>query len=214
MEKRPRKSVSAKEKVYDELKEDILTLKLSPGEPLREQELATRFGVSRTPVREALTKLNHEGLVEIIHQKGAFVARLDFTVIREIYQLREVLEGLAARLAASRIDFHKLEGIEKRLNNSEDAGEIEETGWRLHEYIIEAAGNKRLAEIVRVLGSQITRVHHFAARIPGRTKKSLEEHKQIIGALKKRDAKLAEMTVKKHIVSAMESTFRAVIKGR
>lgn len=213
MEKTTKVSSSVKDKVYNELKQRIITLQLAPGEPIKEQELATRFEVSRTPIREALTILNHEGLVEIIPQKGAFVARLDFMMIREIYQLREVLEGLAARIAAPRIDIRKLNKIGKMLNGSEGVDQIEKAGRGLHEFIIEVAGNRRLAEIVRILQNQIMRVHYLTARIPGRTGKSLQEHRKIIAALRKRKSDLAEIAVKKHIISSMESTLREIARG-
>lgn len=213
LEKTTDASFSVKDRVYDELKQRIITLELSPGEPLKEQELATHFEVSRTPVREALGILDHEGLVEIIPQKGAFVAKLDFMIIREIYQLREVLEGLAARIAAPRIDIRKLDKIEKILDSSEDAAQIERKGRELHEFIIKAAGNRRLAEILRILQSQVMRIHYLTVRIPGRTEKSLQEHREIIAALRKRKGNLAERTVKRHIMSSMESTLRAIARS-
>jgi len=205
--------LSVKERVYRELRDQIVKLKLAPGTPLTEQQVASWFRVSRSSVREALSLLNHEGLVEIIPKKGAFVANLDIAIIREIYQLREVLEGLAARLAAPRIDTEELSRIERTLDTSEDASEIERAGRRLHELIIETAGNARLAGILRVLGSQILRIGLLVTKVSGRTEKSLQEHKRIIQALKKRDSGLAERAMKRHLLSTMHSTYRVVIKG-
>jgi len=208
------KTRSIKDRVYNDLKQEIITLRLAPGHPLKEQDLAARFKVSRTPVREALKTLSHEGLVEIIPQKGAFVAQLDFIVIREIYQLREALEGLAARLAAPRIDMQELDRIEALLKSSKDVDEVEKAGRELHELIIQTAGNKRLSEMVKILRSQMIRIHYFTMRIPRRTQKSLQEHKEIISALRKKEKNLAEKVIKKHLRSSMESTLRAIVASR
>jgi len=86
-------------RLYNILKKQILTLRLPSGRPLIEHEVAERFGASRTPVREILTRLSHEGLVDLIPRKGTFVSTVELTSVREIFQIREALEGIATKVA-------------------------------------------------------------------------------------------------------------------
>lgn len=195
--------------VYHALKKDIITLRLPGGEFLSEVRLAQRFKVSRTPVREALRRLNHEGLVEVIPNKGTFVSRVDIATIREIFQIREGLEGIAARIATSHLDQKKLEGIWQALD-SPDREKGARAGQKLHKVIFEATENKRLLEIIRILEDQMTRIHFLAKRIPGRDDKSIQEHKEIVRALKAGKGDLAEKAMRRHIRSTMRSVFESL----
>lgn len=197
-----------KKKIYDILKEEIITLCLPPGEPLIEEKLAKRFKVSRTPIREVLNKLNHEGLVELIPQKGAFVGRVGFIDVRELFQIREALEGIATKISVSRFTKEELDEFESALD-TEDLDKAEEVGRKLHQTILEKAGNKRISSLIDVLRSQIERMYFFAKNLPGREKRSLEEHREILRALKMKNGELAEKAMRKHMVS----TLRTVIES-
>ena len=198
-----------KKKIYNILKEEIITLRLPPGEPLTEEKLAKRFKVSRTPIREVLNKLNHEGLVEIIPQKGAFVAKIGFSDVREIFQIREALEGIAAKISVFRFTKEELDEFESALN-TEDLAKAEEVGRKLHQSILEKAGNKRISDLISILRGQIERMYFFARNLPGREKKSLEEHKEILRALRMRNGELAEKAMRKHIISTMRTVIRSL----
>jgi len=201
-----------KKKIYDILKGEIVTFRLSPGEPLLEQNLAKRFKVSRTPVREVLRRLNHEGLVEIVPQKGAFVGRIGFTDVREIFQIREALEGLAAKISASRFTKKELDEFESALD-TEDLDKAEKVGRKLHQIILEKAGNKRISNLIDILRSQLERMYFFAKNLPGREKRSLEEHREILQALQMKNGELAEKALRKHIVSTMRTVIESLGEG-
>lgn len=198
-----------KNKIYKILKEEIVTLHLAPGEPLLEEKLAKRFKVSRTPIREVLNKLNHEGLVELIPQKGAFVARIGFTDVRELFQIREALEGLTAKISASRFTKEELDEFESALD-TENLDKAEEVGRKLHQTILEKAGNKRISSLMDVLRNQIERMYFLAKNLPGREKRSSEEHKEILQALRMRNGELAEEVMRKHIVSTMQTVITSL----
>jgi len=198
-----------KEKIYDTLRKEIITLRLSPGEPLLEKNLAKRFKVSRTPIREVLRRLNHQGLVEMIPNKGAFVARIGLSDVREIFQIREALEGIAAKISASRFRKEELDELESALN-TDDIEKAEEVGRKLHQIILEKAENKRITNLIDMLRGQIERMYFFAKNLPGREKRSLEEHREIIKALRTGDGELAEKAMRGHIISTLRTVIRSL----
>lgn len=201
-----------KKKIYDILREKIVTLRLPPGEPLIEEKLAKRFKVSRTPIREVLNRLNHEGLVELIPQKGAFVARIGFTDAREIFQIREALEGIAAKISASRFTKEELDEFESALD-TEDLEEAEKVGRKLHQSIVQKAGNKRISGLIDMLRGQIERMYFFARNLPGREKRSLQEHREILQTLKMKNGELAEKVMRKHMVSTLRTVIESLGEG-
>ncbi len=201
-----------KKRIYDILREKIVTLRLPPGEPLIEEKLAKRFKVSRTPIREVLNRLDHEGLVELIPQKGAFVARIGFTDAREIFQIREALEGIAAKISASRFTKEELDEFESALD-TEDLEEAEKVGRKLHQSIVQKAENKRISGLIDMLRGQIERMYFFARNLPGREKRSLQEHREILQALKMKNGELAEKAMRKHMVSTLRTVIESLGEG-
>lgn len=201
-----------KKKIYDILREKIVTLRLPPGEPLIEEKLAKRFKVSRTPIREVLNRLDHEGLVELIPQKGAFVARIGFTDAREIFQIREALEGIAAKISASRFTKEELDEFESALD-TEDLEEAEKVGRKLHQSIVQKAENKRISGLIDMLRGQIERMYFFARNLPGREKRSLQEHREILQTLKMKNGELAEKAMRKHMVSTLRTVIESLGEG-
>ena len=197
------------QRIYKMLRREITTLRLSPGKALSEENLAKRFKLSRTPVREALRRLSHEGLVELIPRKGAFVSKIGLSDVREIFQIREAMEGIAARIAAPRIDEKKLDMIENVLYSGNDK-DAEQAGKKLHELILEHAENKRLLDLLRILRVQLERMYVYARALPDRDKQSREEHKKIVKSIRQRDPALAEGAVREHIVSTMQSVIRCL----
>src|SRR5262245_30353865 len=147
--------------VYEALRRDILEREFDPGEPLTEQGLSERYGVSRTPVREALAKLERDRLVRVVPKKGAFVRSVSHDDVRELYQIREVLEGLAVRLAAPRLDRGELGAFETRFRELKARGakakpaDVRALGEDFHAVILKRAGNGRLIEVLEQIREQI-----------------------------------------------------------
>jgi DNA-binding GntR family transcriptional regulator len=184
------------------LRELIISGELKPGEQLRQRDLAERFGVSVTPVREALRWLESEGLVNYDAHKGSTVVQAEAGATREKYQIRAVLEGLAAFLAAPKIsgsDIRELQAYNERLAEPDlSEGEVNDLNRTLHFRIYEMAGSPLLLALMRLLwqsfpqGPQIVRPRE----------ESVAEHKQLIEALKSRDAARAQAITQQHILGA------------
>jgi len=203
-----------KESVYLRLKESIVRGKISPGAKLPEIQIAKQLGVSRTPLREAINRLEQDGFVEILPRRGAFVKRHSLQEISENLELREVLEGLAVRLAARHAKpdmirqmkacFH---GFTKR-NVEGSVSSYAHQNIRFHNLIIQASQNRKLISIIRNLYDQMDMVRLHTIVLPGRAKKSLAEHWAIIRHVEKGRPDLAERELRAHI----RDLHRAVLK--
>ena len=185
------------------LRELIVSGELKPGVQLRQRDLAERFGVSVTPVREALRWLESEGLVRYDAHKGSTVVEAEAGATREKYQIRAVLEGLAAFLAAPRIsdeDIRELESYNERLAGENlRPGEVNDLNRTLHFRVYEMAGSPLLLALMRLLwqsfpqGPQVARPRD----------ESVAEHKELIEALRDRDAVRAQAITQQHILGAI-----------
>ncbi|GFN23250.1 GntR family transcriptional regulator [Thermanaeromonas sp. C210] len=199
--------------VYHILREAILTGKFQPGERMVERHLARQLGVSRTPVREAIRKLELEGLVEHVPRRGVVVARISKREAWEIYNIRAVLEGLAARLAAENITARQLERLEELVKAMEEAraGRDMELLQKLHsEYnllIYRAAESPRLEQMITNLAEYIVGFTKVGYAVPGRMATATREHREILEALKARDADRAEKLARQHIENSREAYF-------
>ena len=197
--------ISQREKTYKAIKQAIISYEVKPGEPLAEEQIANKLSVSRTPVREALKELRKEGLVKIIHRKGAFVAEILSKDVEEIFLLREILECAAVKIAIPRLKEEDLIEMESLFNSiSKDIEmknykDIFDTDIKLHSLIVDTAGNRRLSKFLNILNGQVHRMRVLSATTAGRLNKSLKEHKNILEALKKRNIDLAEQRLRQHI---------------
>jgi DNA-binding GntR family transcriptional regulator len=199
-------TLSRKQLAYERLKNRILSLDLPPNTPLFEVDLANELGVSRTPVREALAALEREGLVQMIRGKGAFVTPVTEQRIIDSYEVREVLEGLAARLAAGRLAKEELEGLRDVFSACEqgtlsDVGQITGAADRLHFLIAERSGNGHLQNLLRQMNDDIKRVRSLSVQRSNRLVTSSREHIGIIDALLGGDCDQVEQLMKSHIRS-------------
>ena len=197
--------------VFETLRDAIITQVLKPGERLMEIQLADEMGVSRTPVREAIRKLELEGLVVMVPRKGAYVAGVSMKDIHEVYEVRAALEMLAVSLAAERITDEELDALERQVlrESEEEAKDNENTldnivyiDTTFHDIIYQAAHNQRLVQFLNILQEQLQRFRAASLSRPGRSKTALEEHKQIIEALAERNGELASKLAKEHIDNA------------
>jgi DNA-binding GntR family transcriptional regulator len=195
--------------VCDELREAIVNLRLRPGEPLREAALAEKLGVSKTPLREAFARLEQEGLVETTSFKGAVVTGYSERDLKEIYELRALLEGAAARSAAERADDATLRALRDVLDRSRalrDAGDLvglAELLGRFDVIVYSQVTNDRIGALIDNLRAHLTRIGRLTEDIPGRVEASVEEHAAIVDAILARNPDEAERLMRVHIASVL-----------
>jgi DNA-binding GntR family transcriptional regulator len=199
------------EEAYARLKEAILSLQLLPGEPVPETEWAERLGMSRTPIREALRRLEYEGLVTSERRRGWFVYSLSLDEIRHIFDVKVALEGFAARLAAERITGEQAARLNRALEEialateEQDLDAWHEADQHFHGVLFDAAGNPRLQQIVSGLNDQLHRIRAGHLALKGRMDRSLEEHRAIAEAVLSGDGQAAEEVMRAHLRDLRES---------
>lgn len=192
-------------RVFHKIREGILSGKYAANEELKEKNIGDELGVSRTPVREALRQLELEGLVSIIPNKGAYVVGLSKKDIRDIYEMRSLLEGLCAKWAAVNVTEEQLNELEENIFLSEfHAGkqnweQMVELDNRFHEILYLASGSKELKHILTDYHQYVQRVRKVTLAEAKRVQESTEEHKVIVEALKKHDPEKAEEAATIHI---------------
>ncbi len=197
--------MSSADNAYTQIRQAILSLKFRPGEKLSEARLANELGVGRSPVRSALARLAGEGWIRILPQSGTFVSELSPKDVSEVAELRLLLEPHAARLGAQRMDEKELRDLRAQFDGFRARGlagrfeEFHELDDRLHYAIHQAAGNQRIADILRHLHDQIHWMRVSTATLPGRVEESFREMEQVLTALERRDAEAAEKTMRQHI---------------
>lgn len=207
-----------REIVFETLRKAILDGTLKPGERLMEVQMAEDMGVSRTPVREAIRKLELEGLVLMIPRKGAYVSGISSKDIADVFEVRASLESLAAGLAAERIGEEELEALNRMMVqvtiNSElgDMEKLVQSDTDFHEQIYRASRNLRLVQIIHNLRDQIQRFRSASLAHPGRIKETLEEHKNLLEAISQRDIVAARRLAQEHIENA-ESSIMDALEG-
>jgi DNA-binding GntR family transcriptional regulator len=198
---------SMKDSIVSQLRQEIASGTIAFGEKLSEARLAQRFGVSRMPVREALKELEAAGFVAIEHRRGTFVRRLSRREILDLYEVREAVECMAARLCAGRATNEVVALIDEVMlamggaaRNGDADGYIA-ADERLHEVIMQGAGNAPLADYYRLLVQQLHRglLSSIVTRRAGRMERSLAEHEAIVGAIRARDAQAAEAAMRAHV---------------
>ncbi|ACL61183.1 GntR family transcriptional regulator [Methylobacterium nodulans] len=197
---------------YEMLLRAIEDGELPPGSRLREAELAERFSISRTPVREALGRLEAQGLVVHEPHRGASVAQLDYAQVTELYDLREVLEGMAARLAAihaSDIEIDLLEEMVVRDREMADtAADLARTNRLFHRQIHACTRNRFLQAMLENMRLSLVLLAGTTLAVPGRAAQSIEEHQQIVDRIRAHDRDGAEAAARAHIRAAFKARIR------
>ena len=193
-------AISLKEKVFRQLLDEIVKNKLTPGQPLKERDLAKELNVSTTPVREALQLLYKEGFVENIPNKGCFVSQLRNNDIHEIMELRYVLEPIAASDAALKHIPEALTAFETKYESLIDA-DFNEAGNYFHRFLVESTKKQKLIDILSNLSSHINRLNiYYLGQSPLDFRDQvLAEHKAILDAVRDRNSKLSEKEMRRHI---------------
>jgi DNA-binding GntR family transcriptional regulator len=203
-----------KDAVYLQLRDDIISGVLPAGAVLREVELVARFGVSKTPLRDALVRLQKDGFVDIPPYRSAVVTGYSETDLREIYELRELLEGECARQAALHIGGDALAELAQIVRVSAAClsggeavpGKEEQLAGLIQQFdlaLYAQSRNSRIDEMVGNIRGHVQRIGRLTTGIPGRLAKSVAEHQTIYEAIARRDGAGAEALMREHIGSVL-----------
>lgn len=193
------------QKVYQQLRRKLLRGDLAPDSQLDERQLAEELGVSRTPLREAISQLVKEGIVEHRPYRGNFVRTFTAKQVNDLYEVRKALESLAMRLAIRKLSQEHLEEIRTILDQVQEAldrGDIAaytEADRRFHQAILQITGNETLVESLNRLAAQIQMVRILANRDPEVVERTAQERPRILAALEARDADTAARLMEEHI---------------
>jgi DNA-binding GntR family transcriptional regulator len=198
--------------VQEKIREAIHSGKFQPGERIRETEVAQWLNVSRTPVREALRRLESEGIVTFASWRGVVVAELDRQQIAELYAMRQILEGAAARLAAQHISATELDLL-KRLqsqatNKSLTLEALAKLNRKFHEVIYVSTHNRYLLQMLNSLRSALALLQGTTYSLKGRTETAASEHRAIVEAIEARNPDAAEAAARTHIEYAERARFQ------
>jgi DNA-binding GntR family transcriptional regulator len=197
--------------VAERIEAAIISGQLEPGAKLSEQGLAASFGVSRGPLREAIRRLEGRKLLERTPNIGVRVAALSLKDLKEVLEVREALEGMACGLAAKNMTDAEIAALSKLLSGHEKQKSVQEgkgyyqesKDFDFHFRVVSASGNERLAQMLTGDLYYLLRVYRYKSSTkPGRAMQALEEHKAIVAALQKRDAKAAEAAMRTHLRNA------------
>jgi DNA-binding GntR family transcriptional regulator len=200
-------------RLLEQLQDAIVRGDLQPGAKLSEPELARRHGVSRGPLREALRHLEARKLLQWEPRVGARVTRLSLEQLRDIYEVRELLEGMACRLAATRLSPREVDELRALLDAHEQQAELQagiayfqhEGDLDFHFRIVSACGNGMIRQILCEDLYQLMRLYRYKfSAFEGRPRAALEEHRRILAALAERDGEIAELMMRRHIAGARE----------
>jgi len=200
------------ERVYDDLREAIIGGEYAPGERLRAEALATRFGTSRTPVREALMLLEGDGLVEIEPRRGAVVRTFDPADLVDLYEVRAVLEARAAALAAMHVTAEQLVALDAACDRAESlSGQSARTVDTLiatnddfHRIVIAAAGSPRLSGALRTVAGIPRPFKTVFWNDAAERTRSLAAHREIVASLRAGSADRAESAMRLHVMNARD----------
>jgi DNA-binding GntR family transcriptional regulator len=200
---------------YHRVRQAILAEELLPGQRLVEKELAERFGLGRSAIRTALARLEQEGLVKSEPFRGASVRAIDEAEAVEILEARAALESLAARYAARKAtpeQVERLEGILQRMQERYEGGDLlgmSELNSELHQTLLEIAGHRTAARLIESLRAQNVRHQFRTILVPGRSKRSLEEHRRIVQAVAAHDEQGAAQAMLEHLSRVAEALRQA-----
>lgn len=205
-----------RELVCENIRQAIIDGTFSPGERLMEIQLADEMGVSRTPVREAIRKLELEGFVVMIPRRGTYVADISIRDITEIYEIRTCLDVLAAGLAAERITDEELETLNRHLVEfgtaiaENDMEKIVEVDTAFHEVLYMASRNARLHSIINNLREQVTSIRGRSMSYPGRLTETMDEHRALVDSIASRDVERAQNAARIHLENAEHTLMKSI----
>lgn len=213
-----KEDLSLKESVFRTLRQAILCGELKPGERLMEIPLSESMGVSRTPVREALRKLEEEGLIIAEKNKGASVAPITERDLIDVLEIREVLDELSVRLACRNMKKNEVSLLHKNLEGfpaviaTKDPEKITAHDVKFHDIIYESTGNKRLIQLMYHIQQDMYRYRLEYIRVDEDHSSLYEEHDQIVKAIQKKDVDEAEAAIRLHLKNQRETILKNLKK--
>ena len=211
--------VSLADEAYERIRDAIINGDIGPGQKMSEPELALQFRTSRSPIREALLKLEHEGFLDRASSGQVRVMPLDVSQFEQLYVIRANVEGLAVRLATPRLRTVDLEEMESRLQDMQrfalngDVDGALQAGQSFHDVITRECGNPLLVEILNGLRARISRFRILLGPQAGYEKEKIAEYRRILKALYQRDSVRAEMEMVKHVTRSAD-TFTNKLRKR
>lgn len=210
------KHQTLREKIVESIREAIIKGTLKAGERLAESEVAQRYGISRTPVREAFRQLESEGFLVVAPRRGATVSPITEKDVTEFYAIKGLLEGYAARIATNKLTAREIRKMED-LNNElaahwarEDVQACHRIHNEFHEVFLRACDNDKLFKLVQSLVQQFQRFR-LSLSVTGKLQTSIEQHRAIVRAFASRDADLAERLVCENAVNGAETLIHEVL---
>ncbi|MDO9025573.1 GntR family transcriptional regulator [Zwartia sp.] len=206
------------ERAYRYIRQALATQKLMPGDRLREVDLAEMIGLSRTPIREALARLESEGLVVHDATLGIMVAELDYNMITELYFMREVLEGTAAKLAAQHASDVEISLLEDMCAQYADSvgndQQLARSNRQFHELLYNCSHNRYLIKMLKTLHDTLTLLGNTTLTDQKRVKDTIKEHEAVVSAIKKHDPDTAEKALREHIYASQKMRIRRLIVSK
>lgn len=194
--------LTLRERIVDFVKEAIIKGRLKPGERVPEPELAERFGISRTPIREAFRQLESEGFITFTPRKGAIVSPITDKDVIEFYAVKGLLEGHAAKMSCCKIgdkEIQRMTDLNLQMAKCAEKNDVKnffKLDNQLHDVFLALCGNDKLYNLVHTIVQQFERFRRASLSLPGRMQSSVKQHSDIIEAFKKNDVDLVERLVK------------------
>jgi DNA-binding GntR family transcriptional regulator len=216
-----RNGLSVREKTYNDLKSMILSGRLIPGERLAEEHLAEELGVSRTPVREALHKLEQDGFIEPLESRGFRIPQDSREEIEDLFELRTVLEGYTLKIICERITDEQITMLEEIINKADDAlkrkriDEVFQWNTRFHDTLHSLVADKRrFHSLIVNMRKYVLRYRKDTLQYLGAGKRASDGHRQILLALKLKDPELCERVMRMHIRQSKEDALQTRREAR
>ena len=204
MKKSIEKHLTLREMILEHIRDAIISGNLKAGSRVSEPELAERYGISRTPIREAFRQLESEGYLTVIPRRGAIVSEFTQKDVEEFYAIKSILEGYAARMACEKLtdkELDRLQANNERLSELAEQNDIKaffKVHNDFHDMCIKSADNEKLRELITSVVTRFQRLRFMSLSLPGRMKIAVLEHQKIIEAFRRRDSDAAEMLVRKN----------------
>jgi DNA-binding GntR family transcriptional regulator len=209
---------SLTDQAYELLKNDILTCRIMPGEQIAQAQLVERFGIGLSPVREALQRLAQEGYVQSIPRFGYLISPVTIADVQELFELRQILECAAVRLAVERGTEEDIRKLNNKADftyvyhNHESYSDFLQRNNEFHRNIATLSGNQRLVDVISKVLGELLRLFHLGLDLRDSAEEMREEHVELVTALLERDANLAEEIVQKQIVRSQERIIEALVQ--